>query len=476
MKLFLINPDYMTYGDPPLGLAYIAAYTKEKCNFLDVNILDQLTNKEILKKIKKEKPEIIGFTAVSSNYFHVKDLAKTIKKNSPNAILLIGGVHITTFPESFNNSPFDIAVRGEGEICTSKLIKSIKNKKGINLEELHCIPGLLFRHNKKIINTGLSETVKNLDEIPFPARELLNMTYYSLPRFSSEEDINPIGSLLTSRGCPYSCKFCSSTHFWGTSVRFFSANRIVNEIELLNKKYNYSHIYIYDDLFSINKTRLKEIIIGLRKKGILGKIKFSVYGRANCLDEETAKLLNELNVRTITFGFETGSQRLLTFLKGKGVSLKNGISAIKLSKKYNLNPGGFFIIGSPTETVDDMEKTYKFIKKYCRDNFIIYQTVAFPGTYIWDYALKNKIINKFFYEKKQKDFIDINPEIILSEKISQDDLKNYFKKINSLHLVKKKSLFKKILMIRLEHIKLILTKEFFKKINNLKRTFIKKLN
>ncbi|MEN7982574.1 MAG: radical SAM protein [Nanoarchaeota archaeon] len=476
MKLFLINPDYMTYGDPPLGLAYLAAYIRENCDFLRINILDQLNEKEILKKIKKENPSIIGFTAVSSNYSYVKELAKKIKETFSDIILIIGGIHITTLPKSFGNSSFDIAVIGEGEICATKLIKSIKNKKGINIDELSKIKGLLFRKNKEIINTGLSETIENLDQIPFPARELLNMTYYSLPRFSSDKSIDPIGSLITSRGCPYSCKFCSSSRFWGTKVRFFSASRIIDEIELLHKKYNYSHIYIYDDLFSINKIRLKEIIKGLKEKEFLGKIKFSVYGRTNCLDEETAKLLNEMNVQDITFGFETGSQKLLTFLKGNNVTIKDGINAIKLSKKYNLNPGGFFILGSPTETLEDMKKTYCFIKDNCKENFIIYQTIPFPGTYLWDYALKNKIINDSFYEEKQKEFVDINPNLILSKEISKENFEIYFKKINSLYPAKKKSLTNKISMIKPRHIKLILTKEFLKKTNNLKGAFLKRLS
>ena len=476
MKFFLINPDYMLYGDPQIGLAYLAAYLKKHCSFVKMNILDQLKPEKILEKIQKTKPEIIGFTAVSLNYAQVKKLAIKIKKISPASILLIGGVHITTSPESFNASPFDIAVRGEGEICTKKLINYLKKNKKISSNELSKIPGLLFREKDKIINTGLGERTKCLDEIPFPARELLNMAYYSLPRFSSEEDIEPIGSLLSSRGCPYSCKFCSSNCFWGNGVRFFSAERVIDEIELLHKKYNYYHLYFYDDLFSMNKERLKKIISGLREKNLLGKIKFSVYGRANCFDEETARLLQEMNVKNIIFGFETGSQRLLTFLKERGVTILDGVNAIKLAKKYNMNPGGFFMLGSPTETVKDMEETYNFIKQNCEGNFMIYQTIAFPGTYLWDYALKNKIMDKNFYEIEQKDLLDTNSNLLLSKEISKEQFVYWFKKIILLQKIKKTPFFKKICMIKSRHIKLILTKEFFRKSNNLKSSFFKQLN
>ncbi len=476
MKLFLINPDYMVYGDPPLGLAYLSSYIKKNCSFIELEILDQLTQKEIIKKIKKDIPQIIGFTAVSINYVFVKKLAEKIKSLFPKIILILGGVHITTSPESFEDSSFDIAVRGEGEICLTKLLNVIRENQTINYEKLSKINGLLFKENNKIINTGLSEMIENLDNIPIPSRDLLNMNYYILPRFSSGDEIDSIGSLLTSRGCPYSCKFCSSSSFWKRKVRFFSAKRVAEEIEILYKIYKYNHIYIYDDLFSINKERLRKIISILKQKNILGKIRFSVYGRANCFDEETAKLLKELNVKDIVFGFETGSQRLLTFLKGKGITIEDGIKAISLSKKYSLSPGGFFILGSPTETEYDMEKTYNFIKNNCRENFIIYQTIPFPGTYLWNDALKNKIIQKDFYEKEQKEFIDITPDLILSKEISNEQFINYFKKINSLHSNKKKPFFKKIFKIKPRHLKPILTKEFFKKSFNLKSAVLKRIS
>lgn len=476
MKLYLINPDYMLYGDPPLGLAYLTAYLKKNCSQVDVQVLDQLNEKEIISKLDKEKPELIGFTAVSVNYYFVKKLAKKIKNKFPNSILILGGVHITTSPESFENSPFDIAVRGEGELCTSKLLKQLDNDKKIIPKNMIDIPGLLFRENKKIINNGLSESIENLDEIPIPSRENLNMKYYLLPRFSSGDEIDPIGSLLTSRGCPYSCKFCSSSSFWKRKVRFFSAKRVIDEIEILHKNYNYNHIYVYDDLFSINKQRLKDIINGLREKNLLGKIKFSVYGRANCLDEETAILLRDLNVQDITFGFETGSQRLLTFLKGSGITIKEGINAIILAKKYKITPGGFFILGSPTETESEMQETYEFIKNNIRENFIIYQTIPFPGTYLWEYAIKNKIIKKDLYEKEQKEFIDINPNLLLSKEISAETFEYYFNKIKSLYLGKKKSFFKKIFLIRSKHISPILSKEFFNKAINLRTHAMKRIS
>lgn len=474
MNLTLINPDYRMYGDPPLGLAYLAAYIREKSNKTNVRILDQLNDSEIIKKLKKEPSEIVGISAVSSNYYKAKILAKKIKKILPNITLILGGVHITTFPNSFKNSPFDLAVRGEGEVPTLRLIEIFKEDKKINIKKLSKIPGFLLRNKKKIINTGLSQQIANLDELPPPARDLLNMEYYLLPRFSSKE-VDPVGSILTSRGCPFACKFCSSSSFWGRKIRFFSAKRVVDEIELLHKKYKYKKVYIYDDLFSINKERLREIIIGLKEKKILGRVEFTSHGRANCFNEEIAGLLKEMNVKKIIFGFETGSQRILTYLKGQGVQIEDGINSIVIARRYGLNPGGFFMIGSPTETKEDIEQTYNFIKNYCSDNFIVYQTIAFPGTEIWDYAIRNDLLTEDLYEKEQKEFIDINLDFLLSKDISKEEFIILFNKIQRLNINKKTNLFKKILRIKIRYIKPILSIEFFKKANNLKSAFFKRI-
>lgn len=473
MKILLINPDYMLYSDPPLGLAYLAAYIRKRG--FQVKILDQLNEKEILEQINKINPSVIGLPAVTQNYYYVKNLAKKIKKIS-NALLVLGGVHITTSPNSFENSGFDIAIRGEGEIPFNALLESIRLNKKLVPNDLKKIKGLLFRDNKKIINTGISDQIKNLDALPLPARDLLDMDYYTLPSMLSANSFDPCGAMMTSRGCPFSCKFCSSSCFWEKKTRFFSPVRVVQEIELLYQKYGYRKIAIYDDLFAMNKTRLEHIIKLLEKKHILGKIKFYVYGRADIFDEEIAKLLKKLNVVDISFGIESGSQKVLNYLKGKRATVKINENALKLANKYHLGGSGFFMIGSPYETKKDMEETYEFIKKNCKNNFIIYQTISFPGTEIWSYALKNKILKEDFYENKQKDFVGTDQSILLSKEISGKEFTKMFRKINSLHVENNKNLFlKKIPALRFKDALKILSLKFFKKSWILRKRFLKQI-
>jgi radical SAM superfamily enzyme YgiQ (UPF0313 family) len=476
MNLLLINPDYMRYSTPPLGLIALAAYVRRECPFFNLKLIDQVPEDEIIHQIKIFSPEIIGITAVSENYYFVKTLAEKIKNSFPKIILVIGGIHISTSPESFENSPFDLAVRGEGEIAFTKLLNSINKNIGINKKELRKIKGVMIRDGKKIIDNGLSEFIDNLDDLPLPARDLLNNSYYSLPTISAKTDFDPAGPMITSRGCPHNCSFCSSFALWGRRIRFFSAKRVVEEIEILYNEYKYKRIIFVDDVFTINKPRLREIITLLKNKPFFGKIKFSVLGRADTFDEETAMLLKELNVVSVTFGIETGSQKMLNYLKRGRIKVEDGITAIKTARKYGIMGGGFFMVGSPYETKEDMEKTYEFIKTYCKDDFAIHQTVPLPGTEVWEYALKNNIVKKDFYDYAQKDFVDIDSNLLLSKEISKEEFEKTFYKIKSLHVNKtRRDLLIKMKKLRVRHIILFLSPAFRKKTFNLRSRLVKKI-
>jgi len=430
MKVFLVNPDYLLYPFPPLGLAYIAGYARKHIPGLEIKILDQFPEKEIINLIKKEKPEIIGFSSTSPHHYKVRKLAEKFKKIS-SAIFVLGGIHVTNCPWTIKNSPFDVGIRGEGEITFKKFLESVKKNRELKINELKKIPGFVLKKNNKLINTGLGERIQNLDEVPIPARDLLKMPYYTFPSFSDGASFNPTGLMFTSRGCPYNCTFCSSTKFWERIVKFFSAERVVEEVELLYKKYNYRIIQIYDDLFSMNKPRLREIIKLLKKRKLLGKIEFRVFGRGNCFDEETAILLKKLNVTEVGFGVETGSEKLLKTLKDK-IKLEDNVNAINFCRKYRIRPLGAFMIGMPYETEEDLNSTYKFIKNHISDNFVIALMSAFPGTPIWDYAVKNNLIEADVYEKGDRRFLDFDENYSLSLEVSKEKLKYYWEEILAL--------------------------------------------
>ena len=421
----------MLYANPPLGLAYLAAYINKTLPEIEIKILDQIPQEKIIKIIKRDKPEIIGLTSVSENWAKVKKFAKEIRMNFKDAKLIIGGIHITTQPSCFKDSAFDYGVIGEGEIPFSRLIRQISIKE-TDTQNLSQIKGLLLRSGSEIINTGLPDHIQNLDDTPSLDLKLLNMKYYSLPSVSS--GFKKTFILLTSRGCPYNCKFCSSSSFWRSKIRFYSAERVVKEIEELYKKYGFRSIFFGDDLFSINKNRIKEITRLLKNKGLLGKIEFSCGGRANLFDDEMAELLKELGVKNVSFGFESGSEKMLKWLKGGNVTIEDNKRAIAICKKQGIEANGFFIIGSPHETLEDMNETYSFILNQDVTSFMIYQTVAYPGTEIWKYALKNRLIREDMYEHEMREFLESDANYLLTKEVSKEDFNKIYQKIRALNM------------------------------------------
>lgn len=222
-------------------------------------------------------------------------------------------------------------------------------------------------------------------------------------------------------------------------------------------------------MFTIYKSRLKEIIEILEEKKILGKVKFLILGRGNCVNEEIIVLLKKLNVKNISFGVETGSRRMLKLLKGN-MDLEDNIKAIKLCRKYGIEPDGAFMIGMPYETKEDMEDTYKFIKKYLPKGFFLGQMWAFPNTPIWDYAVKHKLIDENMYESEGRRFLEFDENNSLTLDASKEDLKKYYFKIKSLLQIKRNasSMLKKISTLRPRHIYRMMDIMLLKKVYNLR--------
>lgn len=429
MQLALINPE-SRFGDPPLGLAYIAAYIREKHQDLKIKIIDK---ENIINTIKKFKPDMIGISAVSETFYESNKLGEKIKRvyNGP---LVLGGVHITICPQDFKDSIFDIAVIGEGEITTEELIQEFKKNKLEDKKALRNIKGIIYRDNKNIIKTEPRDFIANLDTIPMPARDLLKMEFYNQAR-NNRGILMKYGSIITSRGCPFNCSFCSTSLFWKNKIRYHSPRRIIKEIEFLINEYNVKVISIYDDLFMANKKQLKEVSNMIVSKGINEKVEFWMQARADIIDEETIDLLKKMNVKSIAFGFESGSDRILTELKGKIASITKNQKAVDLCNMAEIKVGGLFIIGSPYETEDDIKKTYNFIKNNKLAGATVYRAYPFPGTRLFDYAVKNNIIPINFYSKPHKRlWLGDNISFLVSRDINQKKFEEWVKKIETLTL------------------------------------------
>jgi radical SAM superfamily enzyme YgiQ (UPF0313 family) len=323
--------------------------------------------------------DLLGIQVMTTFAHQAYEFAETLKSIFPDKPIVLGGTHVSGLPIEAIKKPFvDYVVIGEGEITLAELCNALEH--GRSTESIF---GLYSHSNGNVRFRGHREMEKNIDALPPPARHLFNWERYSIVDDSDKIRL----AILTSRGCPYSCAFCSSSKLW-QRVRFHSAEYIVREIKHLTERYDVKTFDIWDDLFTTNKRRLKELVDLMQEEELLGEVTFTCMARANTLDEEVCSLLKKLGVSSLNFGFESGNPRILKMLKG-GLTLEMNKKAIQLAKKYGFQVYGSLILGSPTETIEEMNDTINFIdyaKAHGVDNLWAFVMTPFPGTEMWEIA------------------------------------------------------------------------------------------
>jgi radical SAM superfamily enzyme YgiQ (UPF0313 family) len=425
-KIVLVNTWRSTH--PHLGLAYIASYLTKYSKFkIEITIIE---GKDDLNKIIGLKPDLIGFYAYTPNYYEVVGIAKNLKRNIKSTFI-IGGPHISSLPNRLDKI-FDIGVIGEAEETMLEIL-DILSKNSLNKESLSKIKGVCFHNAEGVVITQTRDPIKDLDRIPYPSRELLDMGYYlnkDNDILSNQQKIRGT-TIITSRGCPYRCVYCQSSKLFPVA-RYHSASYVVGEIKELYDKYKVEAITIDDDLFVANKNRLSEIINLLEKEKLLGKIKFYCSVRANLVNEDLVNTLKKLNVVMVNIGFETGSNRLLKYLKKDSVSQEDHKRAIYLLNKNNIDIYGNFMIGNPTETKEEMLETLNFFKNNNIKIATLNITTPLPGTEIWEIAKNKGIVNEDMDWSKFFDSLD-HPEdqIYINEKVPHDEFIKIFNDFRS---------------------------------------------
>jgi len=374
-RTFLRDKPYQ-YSMPPLGLGYLAAYVKPRCWYCEVRFFPDP------EEIFAWKPDIVGISSATENFCDAMNLAGRLREEI-GAKVLIGGAHITTLPHTLPDC-MDIGIIGEGEETLTELIR-FYNDKPPAPSDLRNIKGICFHENGRVVITKPRELIADLDTLPMPDREMLGENW-AIP-FSAESH------LITSRGCPYDCTFCSAPAQW-KKVRFFSAEYVIREIEHIRKTYNPEEIFFFDDLFIGHQPRFREICRIMKERGLHEGVVFRTYARANLIDNEMADLLAEMNFRYVDFGFESNSRPVLEYLNKQGVSPEINQRAIDLISARGLSIGGNFIIGSPHETREQMEETLEFIRKNkaMLDRCSVGPLQAPPGTRVWHYAKSRGLV------------------------------------------------------------------------------------
>ncbi|MGA3289644.1 MAG: radical SAM protein [Candidatus Bathyarchaeia archaeon] len=388
MKVLLINPPQVFYpgsdqpaGNLPLGLMYIAAMLEKagyKTEILDAFMSDSsfLKNGETInvgmpfERIKLEiysrKPDIVGvagpFTCQIENSVKISNLAKQVDQS---ILTVIGGPHVTTVPKGFLEEAknVDIAATGEGEYTMLDIAQYFEGKKLLSE-----ILGVAYRKDGEVIVNSPRPFIKNLDELPYPAYELLDMEKYLSPkRIGYRSFRNRAISMITSRGCPFNCCFCSVHLHMGKQFRAHSANYVLNHIQFVAEKFNVKNIFFEDDNLTFDLARFEAVCDGLIEKKI--KIGWETPNgvRADCLNLNLLKKMKKSGCQSVFFGVESGDQQILNDVICKSLDLNRVVEVAKICKDIGLKTGAFYIIGFPGEKKENMQKTVDFALKLKRD-------------------------------------------------------------------------------------------------------------
>jgi radical SAM superfamily enzyme YgiQ (UPF0313 family) len=392
---------------PNLGIGYLVASLK--FTFGDTRFNFRVVNSNIEKELDDFSPHLVGISSVSQNFGLAQDYAQ--KAHERGLPVIMGGVHISFLPHTLSKA-MDVGCVGEGEDTIVDLMQIFLARQSFPPADLAGIQGIVYRDTDGVLHQTLARKGRvDLDSLPMPDRDILPITSHTY--------------MFTSRGCPYRCQFCASSRFWN-EVRFFSAERVVTEIELLINCYQVKFISFFDDLFVVDKQRFERIVELLEHKKIAGTVKFSCSVRANTVTESVVQGLKRMGVVSVGMGLESGNQRVLSWLKGAGITVEQNYAAVKLLNRYGIIPNASFVIGSPDETRDEMLDTLAFIKKSGVGLFDAYNLTPFPGTPVWEIALRKGVVSEdenMQWEKLNVNF-EVNKQtaIVLSEVLSRKEL------------------------------------------------------
>jgi anaerobic magnesium-protoporphyrin IX monomethyl ester cyclase len=407
MKILLINPleenlidtqmpEVLESGigfSPPLGLMILAACIRKGTDW-DVEIIDALAERldyrALESRIRKAKPDAVGITVMSNVLLDCVKTAKLVKRVSKGIKVILGGPHVNIYPaETIAFGFVDFVTIGEAEYTIIDLLKNMGDS-----EAMRKVAGLYFKDKGEIIFTGQRDFIQDLDALPFPARDLLKKENYS----STISEKSFTTTMITSRGCPYRCVFCDRPHL-GKAFRARSAENVVDEMEECVRM-GIDEILIYDDTFTIDRKRVVDVCREIKRRKL--KILWDIRARVNTVDLELLKMMKDAGCIRIHYGVESGNERILKVLN-KGITKKQVRKAFSMTKKAGIETLGYFMIGCPEETRENIEETFRFAKElepdYC--HFAIF--IPMPATQIYDEGLKRGILHGDLWQKFAKD-------------------------------------------------------------------------
>lgn len=374
----------MKVSRPPINIALLAACIRQlgcESFIYDFDWFEGTVD-DMSKLILSKSPDVVGFTCLTPRMQITLFIAARIKELNPKVKIIIGGAHVNAVKErALYSRDIDYAIYGEAEKALIEFLKAIETN-----GDFENIQNLIYRKDGKVIMNFTRPFIQNLDELPFPAWDLLNLEEY---KDAATFDGIHMG-VMTSRGCPWNCIFCSSGVVWGRKVRFRSVESVIEELGQIVHNLRITNIMFYDDTFTVNKPRFLKICNEIVKRKL--NLKYYCQLRVDTIDEEIADALAQSGCIAAALGVESGDEEILKILK-KGIKKSQVYKTVAALKSAGVPILASYIIGSPGETHESIQKTFEFAKELDTDQTKFMICTPFPGTELFGMAVEKGLLS-----------------------------------------------------------------------------------
>lgn len=456
MKILLVKPPItvpddwkgITFFDPPLGLAYVASVLCKEG--YDVDILDAgiegwrkinshngrkyvgLSFENISRIIARKAPDVVGITSLSVDASNGTEIARSAKQVNKDIKVVWGGTHATVIPEKvLAEESTDFVVTGEGEYTMLELVRELESPS----PDFSRIKGLGYKHNQRLHINPTREWIRDLDQLPLPAHDLLKYPlYFEAVRYlQGARGFHPRrATVITSRGCPYTCNFCSVRQVMGRTYRYRSAENVVREIEILINNYGITNIGFEDDNISLNRARFERICVLIIEKELPVTWDAPNGIRADTLDESLLRKMKKSGCTGINLAPEVGDQDVLENIVGKKLDLESVEEVVQICKDIDLAVGCFFMVGLIGETKHNMQKTVEFACRLRELGAVTFCFIAQPyyGSTLYNQAKEKGYLLRADGEELEKGYINMQA-MIETPDFTTDDLYDFRLKVGA---------------------------------------------
>lgn len=403
--LIIIPPETFRRPIPQLGVLYLAGALKRKgipCRLLDCKVADidfdgihryKIVERSLLHPIQwnviREKiidyhPDIIGITALTPQIKNGAKIAQMVKEEFKDVPVLVGGVHASALPrETLEEFPsFDVLFRGEAEQTLCDFVELWRDESS----EWKNLPGIFYRENGDIKESAGFPRLEDMDSLPFPARDMAPMSEYQSYLNASKYlgDAYAAGSMMTSRGCPSRCTFCTSPGIRGRQFRAQSPARVLDEMSYVMKHYGVKVFLFWDDIFTVDRQRVHEICDHIISQN--WNIAFTCFSKVGQIDVPLMEKMKRAGCTYINYGIETGSDSVMRSIK-KGITLESTVRVIRQTVEAGIKPSAGFILGHPADTHETIQETIRYTTQLARtglEHIGFWIATPYPGTEMFE--------------------------------------------------------------------------------------------